>query len=184
MFVVPIVKRHRERCYFKPMAVRRPDYFIKPEDVQRWIVWLKEHRKDPVYYRLATFMILTGTRVSEASGLCWDAVDLDEGIIRIIRTIRWDHWTRQPTLEECTKTEESVRILPLAAELKAMLREMREIMSYSKTLVFHDWDGKALRYNAIQSSFNKAFQALDLPWRSTHICRHTFGTLASWPRAT
>ena len=32
------------------------------------------------------------------------------------------------------KTEESVRLLPLAAELKAMLIEMREIMPYSKTL--------------------------------------------------
>ena len=25
--------------------------------------------------------------------------------------------------------------------------------------------------------FNAGFMALDLPWRSTHICRHTFATI-------
>ena len=178
LFVLPIVKRHRERCFFKHVAQRRPDYFIKPEDVQRWVMWLKDHRQNPMYYCLATFMVLTGTRVSEACGLCWDAVDLESGMARIIRTIRWDHWTRQPTLEDCTKTEESMRILPLAADLKAMLTEMRQSTVNSKALVFHDRNGNALRYNAIQSAFNAGFKALDLPWRSTHICRHTFGTLA------
>ena len=27
----------------------------------------------------------------------------------------------------------------------------------------------------VQSSFNHGFMALGLPWRSTHICRHTYG---------
>ena len=35
-----------------------------------------------------------------------------------------------------------------------------------------------MKYNAVQSSFNAGFVALGLPWRSTHICRHTFATLA------
>ncbi len=30
-----------------------------------------------------------------------------------------------------------------------------------------------MRYNAIQSAFNAGIEALKLPWRSTHICRHT-----------
>src|SRR4051812_5437478 len=59
-----------------------------------------------------------------------------------------------------------------------MLTQMQHIMPYSKTLVFTDRNGQALRYNAIQSAFNAGFKALDLPWRSTHICRHTFRTLA------
>ena len=45
-------------------------------------------------------------------------------------------------------------------------------------LVFTDSKGKLLKYNAIQSSFNAGFKALGLPWRSTHICRHTFATIA------
>ena len=45
-------------------------------------------------------------------------------------------------------------------------------------LVFTDSKGELLKYNAIQSAFNAGFIALGLPWRSTHICRHTFATLA------
>ena len=45
-------------------------------------------------------------------------------------------------------------------------------------LVFTDANGGLLKYNAVQSSFNAGFMALKLPWRSTHICRHTFATIA------
>lgn len=34
------------------------------------------------------------------------------------------------------------------------------------------------KYNAIQSAFNAGFTALEMPWRSTHICRHTYATIA------
>ena len=63
--------------------------FIKPEDAKRWVEWLKEHRENPVYWQLATFMLLTGTRVGEACGLKWDAIDLEQGIVRIVRRVRW-----------------------------------------------------------------------------------------------
>ena len=45
-------------------------------------------------------------------------------------------------------------------------------------LVFTDQRGELIKYNAIQSSFNAGFMALKLPWRSTHICRHTYATIA------
>ena len=45
-------------------------------------------------------------------------------------------------------------------------------------LVFTDLKGELLKYNAVQSAFNAGFTALKLPWRSTHICRHTFATIA------
>ena len=52
-------------------------------------------------------------------------------------------------------------------------------------LVFTDTKGELLKYNAVQSAYNAVqsaynagFEALDLPWRSTHILRHTFATMA------
>jgi len=57
-----------------------------------------------------------------------------------------------------------------------MLRELRA--QAATKYVFAGSSGQPLRYNAIQSAFNAGFKALELPWRSTHICRHTFGTLA------
>ncbi|MDE0092273.1 MAG: site-specific integrase, partial [Oligoflexia bacterium] len=175
-FNVPITKKHRQMSVFKPNAPRRPDYFIEPEDAKVWVEWLKEHRSNPVYWRLASFMLLTGARVGEACGLKWSEVNLEKGFVRIIRRVRWDQRTKHPFLEETTKTSESARILMLPEKLKNILREMKQLAL--NDLVFTDLKGELLKYNAIQSSFNAGFTALKLPWRSTHICRHTFATIA------
>ena len=175
-FNVPITKKHSQMCLFKPNAPRRPDYFIEPEDAKAWLEWLKNHRSNLVYWRLACFMLLTGARVGEACGLKWSAVNLEKGFVRIIRRVRWDQRTKRPVLEEVTKTSQSARLLMLPERLKNILREIKK--EALNDLVFTDTKAELLKYNAIQSSFNAGFIALKLPWRSTHICRHTFATIA------
>ena len=175
-FNVPVTKKHREMCFFKPNAPRRPDYYIQPENAEKWVEWLKEHRSNPVYWRLAVFMLSTGARVSEACGLKWEEIDLEKGIARIIRRVRWDHFTRRPFLENVTKTACSARLLMLPEKLKNILSKVKK--ETTSDLVFTDVKGDLLKYNAVQSSFNAGFIALKLPWRSTHICRHTYATIA------
>ena len=109
---------------------QRPDYYAKPEELRAFIKWLKEHRSNPVYWRLALFMILTGARVSEACGMCWDSVDLERGQARVIRRI------------------------------VSVLREMKKECQNQAGLLFTDIKREALKYNAIQSSFNAGFTAL------------------------
>ena len=121
-------------------------------------------------------MLLTGARVSEACGLKWSAVDLDRGFIRILRRVSWDRVNKTPSLDEVTKTSGSACLLMLLQKLQNILREMKQ--EAVNDLVFTDKQGELLKYNAIQSAFNAGFMALKLPWRSTHICRHTFATLA------
>lgn len=175
-YVIPITRRHREMVQYKPVTARRPDYFARPEEIRAWIGWLQNHR-NPVYAELATFMVLTGCRVGEATGLMWDAVDLNLKVARISRTVSWDHWTRKPVLQETTKTEESTRLVVLPETLVRLLKEMK-LRTGGTGLVFRGRDGDLLKYNAIQSAFNAGFAALNLPWRSTHICRHTYATMA------
>ena len=102
-FNVPITKKHRQMSLFKPNTPRRPDYFIEPKDARIWVEWLKNHRNNPVYWKIASFMLLTGARVSEACGLQWSAVNLEKGFVRIIRRVLWDQLTKQPFLENVTK---------------------------------------------------------------------------------
>ncbi len=45
-------------------------------------------------------------------------------------------------------------------------------------MVFKSRKENILKYNAIQKAFNQGFKSLDLPWRSTHILRHTYATMA------
>ena len=178
-FNVPITKKHRQLCYYKNVPPKRPDYYAKPEELRAFIKWLKEHRNNPVYWRLALFMILTGARVSEACGLCWDCVDLERGQARVIRRMAWEQKTKRPYLEETTKTDASVRVLLLSNELIEVLREMKRESQNENGLLFVDRKKEeALKYNAIQSAFNAGFTALKLPWRSTHILRHSYATAA------
>lgn len=67
-------------------------------------------------------------------------------------------------------------MIPIAGELVDVLRSMRASSSGAGA-IFQGKDGGLLRYNRIQSAFNKGFIALCLPWRSTHICRHTHATM-------
>ena len=176
-FVVPITKKHRQLCYYKPLTPRRPDYFIRPNDVKKWIEWLKENKENPAYWRLAVFMLLTGVRVSEACGMCWDAVDLEERTASVIRRIRWDQRTKQPHLEEAAKTKASFRLLHLSDELVEMLRELQKETG-GEGLLFKNINGTPLSYTRIPLCFGQGFKALGLPWRSTHILRHTYATMA------
>ena len=175
-FNVPITKKHRQMCIFKPNAPRRPDHYIQPKDVENWVKWLKEHRSNPVYWKLAVFLLSTGARVSEACGLTWKELDLEQGMARIIRRVRWDQTNKHPFLEDVTKTVQSARLLMLPEGLKDILKEVKK--EAVNDLVFTDAKGELLKYNAVQSAFNAGFEALGLPWRSTHICRHTFATVA------
>ena len=95
----------------------------------------------------------------------------------MIRSVSWDHKTRRPQLEDTTKTESSVRMLLLSDELIELLRQMKEEQKDSE-LVFTDSKGDLLKYRTIQSTFNAGFVALNLPWRSTHILRHSYATMA------
>ena len=122
-------------------------------------------------------MVLTGARVGEACGMLWEAIDFKQGTARVVRRIRWDHYTRRPHLEDITKTEASVRLLVLSDELIDILKAMKEENKESE-LLFTNQEGEALKYSAIQSAFNAGFTALKLPWRSTHILRHSYATMA------
>ena len=175
-FTVPITRKHRQMCFFKKNPPRRPDYYMRPEEIVKWVSWLKSHRKHQVYWRLAVFQLLTGSRIGEACGLQWSEIDLQQGTARVMRRVRWDQVSKKPFLEDVTKTDGSARLIMLPRGLIEILQEIKA--EAVNDLVFTNARGGLLKYNAIQSSYNAGFRALGLPWRSTHICRHTYATLA------
>ena len=105
-------------------------------------------------------MILTGARVSETCGMCWECVDLQKGQARVIRTMAWD-LKKRPYLEETTKTSASVRVLLLSDELVRILRQTKKECQNQAGLLFIDRKGEALKYGAIQTSFSSGFKALN-----------------------
>ncbi len=177
-YIVPILKRHKVLCKYKPVVYRRPDYFARPEELHMWIARLKE-KKDPVYYRLAQLMVLTGLRVGEACGLLWSDLNFEKKYLNITKTLGWDYHTKKPYISLSPKNQSSVRQIYLPNILIKMLKEIKkERKCLSSEHIFYDNKKELLKYNIIQSRFNSAFQDCNLPWRSTHICRHSYATMA------
>ncbi len=139
-FPMPITKKHRQMCFFKPTQPRRPDYFMKPGSARRWIAWLKKNNRNPVYWQLGFFMLLTGARVGEACGLTWDDIDLKDGRAFVFKRVRWDHSTKRPFLEKVTKTSQSARVLSLPNSLKTMLSEMKKKVVTVIKSTFFSWN--------------------------------------------
>ena len=180
-FIVPILRRHKKMCFYKETVSRRPDYYMKPEEVRLWIEWMKSNKRmDKVFWKLASFMVLTGVRVGEACGLKWDAIDLEKGLVNIFRIVGWDRLSKKPFLTERAKTKESLRTLVLPKELIRMLKEIKQeqLEQPEEEFVFLNKENKTPIYPSIRYAFTSGFKALGLPWRGTHICRHTFATMA------
>lgn len=70
----------------------------------------------PLQYTTICVMALTGARIGEAQGLCWDRVDLEVGVVVLNR--RWIKSGRR--LDQGTKTGAG-RVMPLHPRLKACL---------------------------------------------------------------
>jgi len=185
-FVIPILKRHRTKdIYFKEISPRRPDYYMKPEEVRRWLEALSA-RRDRTYFYLGDLMVHTGLRVGEAAGLCWDAVDLESSrpCLRVIRTLGWEKNGR-PYFKNQAKNDSSIRIVSLPKSIAQELRSIKEAGTFPvsgdvETVfpVFVDRKKRALPYSRARYHFNKAFEKAGLDWSATHISRHTFATLS------
>ena len=176
-FKSPVLKRHRQKGFEKTAVYkkRRVDYFMRPQDVKNWLNEL-QGINNPVYYRLGQFMVLTGARVSEACGLKWSEVNFEERCAYVVRTVDWDSKGKTRLLD-ITKTESSRRILLLPEKLVRLLKVLREENLHG-SLVFSSSKDKPLKYSTIRWAFNRSFKICGLPWRGTHICRHTYATMA------
>jgi integrase len=90
-------------------------------------------------HRLGAWVALTATmalRPGEGYGLCWDAVDLDRGILTIRRTL-----LRDRVLKESTKTGK-VRTLAMPSETIDTLRKHRKRVNEERLLMGNTWPKK------------------------------------------
>lgn len=172
-YSVPILKRHRKDACYQEKTLKEHKALTAIE-LEQFLQKLQD-RQSPIYYYLASFQALTGVRIGEACGLQWDCVDLIEGWVTIRRIVWWEYRNKKPNLREGTKTDK-LRRIRLCDRLIELVKEWKIKCGAISPMVFHR-KGELMRYPAIQNAYNQAFEKLGLPFRSTHILRHTFATL-------
>lgn len=173
-FKMPIKKRHRiaaklrNRAVVKPKDLSEADFFAFRQ--------LLEKRYGVEIAALATLQYYDALRISEAVPLEWGDVRFNFEEPRLSRLVFSRHviFARSakapPEVEPGLKNSEDGKEHPMLPEVFAMLRRLWR--PKAKGLVFPSAAGGLFTYRQVQYRYNSAFEALGLPYSSTHVMRH------------
>lgn len=171
--VSPFKKRHQKALKIRDACVKRSSYMTNSE-LATWMEELREY--SDVFAALAWTQVRQILRVSEVCAMKWSNLDLAS---RAYRVCEHALWTRQ--------RGDEVKIVPGTKTLKAgdsyttyLRADVAALLSQipkhpESDLIFHD-EGQPLTYRQVQAAYDRAFVRSKLPYRGTHVLRHTGAT--------
>ena len=169
-----------------------------------FINYLKKTAKYNHYYPIFAFMLFTGLRVGELTGLRWEDVDMDENIISVNHTlVYYNHADGECyygiNTPKTKKGERTVPLIQIAKEALELEKEYQDLLGIRckafvdgyRNFIFVNHNGNVQN----QSGLNKALKRIIrdcnkktlknkegddkmvmLPDFSCHVLRHTFAT--------
>jgi len=137
----------------------------------------------PSYRPLIATALYTGMRLSELTGLIWEEVDFEQGLIRVryqLSRARKDSPAKRVRL----KTRSAVRDIPLLPQLGSLLKQYKLAAPYSapSDYVFASAAGTGLGYrNVERRGLRRAAEAAGIEQEGLaplrlHDLRHTFAS--------
>jgi integrase len=127
--------------------------------------------------------LLTGMRRGELFALHWEDIDWDANVVKVRRSLFWNHSKHLPKVEGqprymfvVPKSDNSTRDIDLSPALRKELLEL--YLQSSKTgLVFRSSKGTPLNPdNFTKRVFEKAIEAAKVGKVGWHDCRRSFGS--------
>jgi integrase len=156
---------------------KRDKTALTPEQLAAFLDAMRTHH--PSHYGLAATLAFTGLRFCHASGLRWEDIDEEAGVIRIGRK------NIRGRVGEVSRVKKAPRVLPLAPELAAILKEHRQWMVFKQVPGLDDGWVFPSRVGTLRtpSTLNKArkdsLKRAGLPLTFTsHGLRRTFNDLS------
>lgn len=175
------------------------------EQQEAFVRFLGSRQKYARWRRLVIFLLGTGCRIGEASGLTWDDCDFENGIISVNQQVgyfRGEDDTKYRNHVMTPKSTSGKRIIPMFDAVRDILLEEKRLQEAVKTntysvdgksgFVFHSRSGRCLEDGSISSAlkniarrYNEEEEKLAieegrlplfLPEFTTHDLRHTFCT--------
>lgn len=159
-----------------PTEAKARPVFLSPQEASA----LLTHAKSSDIPELLSFLLVTGTRISEALGIRWDDVDLKAGRVEIRGQLQ--RVNSALVRRETTKTSHH-RTLPLSASIVAALKalkakQMVEGLEDPDRLVFLNPFGRRLDIKYVSGKLKGVCRQAGIPEISPHKLRHTAATLA------
>ena len=134
------------------------------------ITQLRDQLKEPAR-SIAMLLVLTGLRIGEILALRWKCVDLTGSALQVEETVYDGHF-------DTPKSQESARLIPLAAVARAVLARLQPRSGQPDDLVFRTEAGGPLnRHNLLRRHLRPACRELGIEGISWHSLRHSHATL-------
>ena len=95
-----------------PRKPYQPPRTWTAEEARRFLRVAREDR----YWGVFALALTTGLRKSEVLGLCWDSVDLEKGVVRVVRQLQDLHGALVLSEPKSAASRRSVPLPPLALE--------------------------------------------------------------------
>ena len=163
-----------------PKPIRNSNVFSM-EHQQKFLNATKNHR----FYAGYVLLFYTGCRRSELLGLSWNNINFKQNTIAINQSMILEN--NKPVLKKKTKTQKSIRTLPVPQEIKSLLRQHQRQQNIEKNncaewsnpddLVFVNKKGGYYNPRYFSRNFKNIVKRLGLPTDlHVHSTRHTFAT--------
>ena len=151
---LPQVTSSRDRIA-APDEARRLLSALRPDDVALW-----------------GCALYAGLRQSEIMGLRWTDIDFERGLLHVRRAI-----DRRNRIEQTPKTKAGERRVPLAATLRVMLEDHREITRRTEGLIFGVTPTTPFTDSAVRKRARNAWRRAGMAPIGLHECRHSYASL-------
>jgi integrase len=160
-----------------PRSQRRSYVTWTEEQVRTFLSSVRGHRYELIFM----LMISTGMRIGEITALRWEAIDLEQGMLSVLRTQTLTRQNKKTVGDP--KTGSSQRKIYLMKQVVEALSEFRQIQQErrktfsEKDYLFLDSLGNMVSNACIYIAFVVATRRAGLPRIRQHDMRHTAATL-------
>ncbi|MFZ3229845.1 MAG: tyrosine-type recombinase/integrase [Pseudobdellovibrio sp.] len=170
----PFKKRHIQMLRMRP-AKQKTRKAMYDEELA---LWLKEVKKESyLFYVMAVVQVHQVLRVSEVCAMKWSNLNLVHREYTVAEHVIWPRVNgASAEILPGTKTNKSGEVFKsfLQRESVEALTALAEIEK-NGDLIFNK-NGSVLTYRQVQHAYDQAFKRLELPFRGTHVCRHSGAT--------
>ena len=121
----------------------------------------------------------TGIRIGEVCGLKWGDIDINQGIMKIRRSVQRiyviDGDLRHTEIViDTPKTKNSIRDIPISLELIKIIKPLKKVVNNDFFVLTNDI--KPTEPRTYRSYYEKLLKELDIPKLKFHGLRHSFAT--------
>ncbi len=150
---------------------------LNKNDHKKIINYLQENF---TFKNLGIYICLsTGMRIGEICGLLWSDIDVENGIIKVRRTVQRiyviDGETRHTEiLIDTPKTKNSIRDIPMTTELYKIIKPLKKVVNNDFYVITNET--KPTEPRTYRNYYERLIKRLGIPKLKFHGLRHSFAT--------